>query len=66
MSSAISFSAVLIHSEFIPSGELIKNEQKNRANILPIFEVLQLCNVQFNADVLSVTFKSTGFGSSVT
>lgn len=65
MSSAISFSVVLIHSELIPSGAFICNEQKNLPSILPIFDVLQLCNVQFNAEVLSVTFSNTGLGSSV-
>ncbi len=46
MSSAILLSSVLIHLEFIPSGELIMSEQKNRASRRPTFDFLHAPVVQ--------------------
>ena len=52
MSSAILLSSVLIHLEFIPSGELIMSEQKNRASRRPTFDFLHAPVVQLRADGL--------------
>ena len=65
MSSAISFSAVLIHWELMPRGELIRSEQKKRASLRPIVDLLHAPVVQLRANVLSVTLRRTGCGSSV-
>ena len=65
MSSAISFALVLIHFELMPRGELIRSEQKKRANLRPIFDFLHAPVVQLRADVLSVTLSRTGCGLSV-
>lgn len=54
-----------IHLEFIPTGELMSHEQKKRDNNLPMGDVLQEFTVQLSADVLSVIFKRTGWGSSI-
>ena len=63
--SAITFSIVLIHLAFTPTFEPIKSPQKNLARALPMFDFLLVCKVQFNALVLSVTHKMTGYGSSL-
>ena len=65
MSSAISFAVVLIHWELMPRGELIRSEQKKRANLRPIFDFLHAPVVQLRADVLLVTLRRTGCGSYV-
>ena len=65
MLSAISFAMVLIHWELMPRGELIRSEQKKRASLRPIFDLLHAPAVQLRADVLSVTLRRTGCGSSV-
>ena len=65
MSSAILLSTVLIHCELMPSGELINKAQKKRPSKRPILDLLHVCRVQERAEELSVTFRSTGFGSSV-
>jgi hypothetical protein len=49
----------------MPKGELTSNEQKKRAKRRPIFDCLQVCIVQLNADVLSVILSITGYGSFV-
>ena len=63
--SAITFSIVLIHLAFTPTFEPIRNPQKNLARALPIFDFLLVCKVQFSALVLSVTHRTTGYGSSL-
>ena len=63
---AITFLMVLIHLAFTPTFEPIRMPQKNLARALPMFDFLLVCNVQFNALVLSVTHKTTGCGSSLT
>ncbi len=60
MSSAILLSSVLIHLEFIPSGEPIRREQKKRASLWPIIDFLHVLVVQLKADALSVTLRRTG------
>ena len=65
MSLAILFATVLIHWELIPRGELISSEQKKRANLRPILDRLHTPVVHLRADILSVTFRRTGWGSSV-
>ncbi len=65
MSSAILMSTVLIHWELMPSGELINREQKKQPSKRPILDLLHVCRVQERAEELSVTFRSTGYGSSV-
>ena len=65
MSSAILFAAVLIHWELMPRGELIRSKQKKHASLRPIFDLLNAPVVQLRADVLSVTLRRTGCGSSV-
>ena len=65
MSSAISFATVLIHWELMPRGELIRSEQKKRASLRPIVDLLHAPVVQLRDDVLSVTLRRTGCGSSV-
>ena len=65
MSLAILFAMVLIHWELMPRGELIRSEQKKRANLRPIFDFLHAPVVQLRADLLSVTLRRTGCGSSV-
>ena len=65
MSSAILFAAVLIHWELMPRGELIRSKQKKRASLRPIFDLLHAPVVQLRADVLLVTLRRTGCGSSV-
>ena len=65
MSSAIMLAFVLIHWELMPSGELISSRQKNLARSLPILDFLQAPVVQLSKEVLSVTLRRTGYGSSV-
>ena len=65
MSSAIVLAFVLIHCELIPSGEFINSRQKNLASSRPILDFLQAPVVQLSDDVLSVTLRRTGYGSSV-
>ena len=65
MSSAIMLAFVLIHWELIPSGELISSRQKNLARSWPILDFLQAPVVQLSEEVLSVTLRRTGYGSSV-
>ena len=49
----------------MPRGELIRSEQKKRASRRPIFDFLHAPVVQLRADVLLVTLRRTGCGSSV-
>jgi hypothetical protein len=63
MSSAILLSSVLIHLEFIPSGEPIRREQKKQASLRPIIDFLHVPVVQLKADALSVTLRRVGCGS---
>ncbi len=56
---------MLIHWELIPRGELIRSKQKKRARRRPILDLQQALVVQLNADALSVTLRSTGYGSLV-
>jgi hypothetical protein len=42
----ILLSSVLIHWELTPSGELIRNEQKNHAKSMPI---LDFCNIGWSS-----------------
>ncbi len=56
---------MIIHWELIPRGELIRSEQKKRARRWPILDLQQAPVVQLNADVLSVTLRSTGYRSVV-
>ena len=65
MSSAMVLAFVLIHCELMPSGELISIRQKNLARSRPILDFLQAPVVQLSEEVLSVTFRRTGYGSSV-
>ncbi len=65
MSSAILLLSVLIHLEFIPSGEPIRREQKKRASLRPIIDFLHAPVVQLKADALSVMLRMTGCGSMV-
>ncbi len=65
MSSAILLLLVLIHLEFIPSGEPIRREQKKRASLQPIIDFLHAPVVQLKADVLSVMLRRTGCESLV-
>jgi hypothetical protein len=51
--------------ELIPSGELIRSEQKNCSRSLPGLDFLQVWLVQLSAEVLSVMLRSTGCGSSI-
>ena len=60
MSSAISFATVLIHWELIPRGEFISSEQKKRASLRPILDLMHAPVVHLRADILSVTFRRTG------
>jgi hypothetical protein len=53
---------MLIHWELIPRGELIRSEQKKRARRRPILDLRHAPVVQLNADALSVTLSSTGYG----
>jgi hypothetical protein len=66
ISSAIIFSDVEIHWELTPNGELMSNEQKKRASKRPSLDFRQDPVVQLRADVLSVTFRRTGYLSFVT
>ena len=66
MSSAISFATVLIHLELMPRGEFISSEQKKRASLRPMFDFLHAPVVHLRADILSVTLRRTGWGSTVT
>ena len=67
MSSVILFAAVLIHWELMPRGQLIRSEQKKRASLRPIFDLLHAPVVQLRYNVLSVTLtlRRTGCGLSV-
>jgi hypothetical protein len=47
----------------MPSGELIRSEQKKRARRQPILDLRQAPVVQLNADALLVMLRSTGYGS---
>jgi hypothetical protein len=49
----------------MPRGELIRSEQKRRASLKPIFDLLHAPVVQLRAGVLLVTLKRTGCGLSV-
>jgi hypothetical protein len=60
MSSAILLSLVLIHLEFIPSGEPIMREQKKQAIRRPILDFLHAPVVQLKAKALLVTLRRTG------
>jgi hypothetical protein len=64
--SAITFLMVLIHLAFTPTFEPIRRPQKNLARALQIIDYLLVCNVQFNALVLSVMHNTIGCGSSLT
>ncbi len=50
----------------IPTFEPIKRPQKNLARAQPMLDYLLVCRVQLSALVLSVTHKTTGWGSSLT
>ena len=65
MLAAILFATVLIHWEFMPRGELIRSKQKKRASLRPIFDLLHAPVVQLRTDVLLVTLRRIGCGSSV-
>ena len=65
MSSAILFATVLIHWELMPKGELIRSEQKKRASLRPILDLLHAPVVQLRANVLLVMLRRTGCESSV-
>ena len=60
MSLAILLLLVLIYCELMSRGELINNEQKKRESKCLIFDLLQECSVQDNAEALLVMFSSTG------
>jgi hypothetical protein len=62
---AILLSSELIHWEFIPSGDLMRWEQKICARSLPILDFLKLWLVQLSAEALSVALRNTGCKSSV-
>ena len=49
----------------MPRGDLIRSEKKKRASRRPIFDFLHAPVIQMRADVLSVTLRRTGCGSSV-
>ncbi len=53
---------MLIHWELIPRGESIRSEQKKRARRWPILDLGQVPVVQLNANALSVTLRSIGYG----
>ncbi len=63
MSSAILLSLVLIHLEFIPSGEPIVRVQKKQAIRRPILDFLHALVVQLKAEALLVMLRRTGSGS---
>ncbi len=63
--SAILFSTMLIHFALTPMFEPIKSPQKNLARARPILAFLHVCKVQLSALVLSVTHKTTGYGTSL-
>jgi hypothetical protein len=50
MLSAILLSIALIHSELMPRGKLINNEQKKGASICPIFHRLHMWSVLDRAE----------------
>ncbi len=56
---------MLIHWELMPSGELIRSEQKKCARRQPILDLQQAPVVQLNANALLVTLRSTRYGSLV-
>ena len=60
MLSTILFATVLIHLELIPRGEFISSEQKERASLCPMLDLLHAPVVHLRADILSVTFRRTG------
>jgi hypothetical protein len=62
MASAIALRSVLIHWELMPRRELIRSEQKKRARRRLILDLRHAPVVQLNADVLSVTLRSTEYG----
>ena len=62
---AIVLAFVLIHCKLMPSGELISSRQKNLARSRPILDFLQAPVVQLSDEVLLVTLRRTGYGSSV-
>ena len=49
----------------MPRGKLIRSKQKKRARWQSIFDLPHVPVVQLRADVLSVTLRRTGCGSSV-
>ena len=63
--SAMTFSCVPIHLALIPTCDPMSNPQKNLTKAHPIIEVFEVCQVQFNALVLSVMKRITALGSSV-
>jgi hypothetical protein len=65
MSSAIALCSVLIHWELMPRGKLIRSKQKKHARRQPILDLRHAPVVQLKADGLSVTLRSTGYGSFV-
>ncbi len=64
--STISFSTVLIYFALTPTFEPIKSPQKNLARARLILDFLLVCRVQLSALVLSVSHRTTGYGSSLT
>ncbi len=56
---------MLIHWELMLRGELIRRYQKKRARRRPVLDLQHALVVQFNVDELSVTLRSTGYGSFV-
>jgi hypothetical protein len=56
---------VLIHWDLIPSGELIRSEQKNHTKSLPSLDFLQVWLVQLSAEALSVMLRRSGCSLSV-
>ncbi len=50
--SAILFSMVLIHWEFMPRGKFIKSKKKNWASSWPVLDFLHAVVVQLKADEL--------------
>jgi hypothetical protein len=53
---------MLTHWELMPRGELIGSKQKKRARMQPILDLRHAPVVQLNADALSATLSSTGYG----
>ncbi len=64
--SVITFLVVLIHFALIPTCEPIRSPQKNLARARPMMDFLLVWRVQLSALVLSVTQRTTGYGSLLT